>query len=48
MKLSIIQPLPVVDAITFGFTWQLVRWPSAYRRYQQQKQFVGTRAWADV
>lgn len=48
MKLSIIQPLPIVDPITFGFTWQMVRWSSVYRRYQQQNPFVGTRAWAGI
>jgi hypothetical protein len=48
MKLSIIQPLPVVDPITFGFTWQMVQWSSVYRRYQKNSPFVGTRAWAGV
>lgn len=46
MKLSLIQPLPIADPITFGFTWKMVQWSSEYRRYQRRKAFVGSRAWA--
>ena len=46
MKLSLIQPLPIADPITFWFTWKMVQCSSVYRRYQGRRAFVGTRAWA--
>jgi hypothetical protein len=46
MKLSVIQPLPRAEVIDSAFFWQLVRFSPAFRRYQADAAFVGTREWA--